>query len=121
MWKNYILLFLLCFFAFSLSLQSEVTLTDQEFNELMTLQIQQKETLIRQNKTIENLENELTAAKTLQEALNETIRTLYQLIDALKKSLSALRTGNPISLELGSTYNTEDGLGGYAGISIELP
>lgn len=123
MWKNsnlFLLVSVLVFLLFSDSLWADVTLTDQEYNELMTLleiseqEMSLSETALKEALSIQkNLEIELKTALSIQEMQS-------QLINELRISLDGLRIEKPLSLDLGSTWNHEDGLGVYAGISLDF-
>jgi len=69
----------------SLPVFSDVVLTEAEFQELLKLQEKQETILLQQKETIKSLENELTAAKSLQKTSSETIQMLSLQIDALNR------------------------------------
>lgn len=121
--QSLFLLLLLFLVSSGSSFGQDVTLTQDEYNELLTLQTQQESTLIQQAQTIRNLESELTTLKSLQTQQAEIIRMLSQLINDLKKSLNALAS-DPIDLELGVLADTDFAgnykAGIYAGVRFEL-
>ena len=114
--KLFYLLLAAFLFLFSASSWGDVTLTDQEFQELMSLQTQQEKSLISQSETIKSLETELNGAKNLQEMQNETINLLLTQIDVLKKSSKMPNLG----VEFGTTYNLNDGPGLYGGVNLDF-
>lgn len=63
---------------------AEVVLTDEEYQELLTLQMTQESTLIEQQTKIEQLESTLRLAKLSQEISSDLINQLLAQIDALK-------------------------------------
>ena len=115
--KSIFFLFLLVLVLQSPLSWADVTLTDQEYQELQRL-LTESETEMQKSKTdLTEAQNELTLLKQELQTLKSIMKTQSQLLDELEKSLNR-QMKERITVELGTFY--ADRFGAYAGIGIHF-